>query len=519
MAGRYEAMDEIKVYPDRRRQFLITAAALSAVVLVTLDATIATIALGRIQSTLGASPEQITWVLTSYLIAAAIMTPLAGWLANRFGRVRVMQTSVAVFTLSSLVCGLAPNLAVLVLFRFIQGAAGASLVPLSQILLLDIFEPERHGPAISAFGMGTLLGPMMGPTLGAWLIEYVSWRWIFLINVPIGALAFAGFAIFAAGHDKPERSRFDLRGFLLVSSTLAAGQLMLDRGQLLDWFSSTEVCIEAGIATLFLYLSVVHVFTTKNPFIKPEIFRDRNFALGTGIMAFIGIFLVGAIPIITTMMQQLLGYPILLTGLVSLPRAIGNIATVMIAGQLVGKVDPRLMIATGMALMVGGFYVLIGANLDTSAQTMALVSLLQGMGSGLLFLPLMLLVFTTLPEKFKNEGATFTALMRNVGGAVGVSIIQTLTLRDMAASQSRLVEHVRPDDPLVNFRLPDFDMNSAASVAGEMQQVMQQAAMAAYNHTFQMLFVGALLMIPLCLSMKIGKAGAAQPGKLGMVIE
>lgn len=508
-----------KTYPPRRTQILITAAALSAVILVTLDATIAAIALGRIQSTLGASPEQITWVLTSYLIAAAVMTPLAGWLADRFGRVRVMEASVIVFTLSSLGCGLAPNLGLLVLFRFIQGAAGASLVPLSQVLLIDITEPERHGTAISVFGVGTLMGPMLGPTLGAWLIEYVSWRWIFLINVPIGALSLAGFALFAVDHEKPAAHRFDVKGFGLISITLTSMQLMLDRGELLDWFSSVEVTIEAAIAVLFGYLSLVHVFTAKDPFIKPEIFRDRNFALGTCIMACIGIFLVGAVPIIITMMQQLLGYPVLLTGLVSLPRAIGNILTLVIAGQLVGKVDSRVLIISGMGLMVSGFYLLTLTNLETGSGTMALVSLLQGLGSGLLFLPLMLLVFTTLPDKFKNEGATLTALMRNVGGAVGVSVIHTLTLRSMASAQSQLVEHVRPDDPIFSWHSPDFDLTVPQAVGAEMGLVMQQAAMMAYNQTFQLLFLLSLIMIPLCMAMKIGKPGQAAKPPMGVMME
>ncbi|WP_158241464.1 DHA2 family efflux MFS transporter permease subunit [Novosphingobium sp. TH158] len=503
-------------YPDPKTALLITIAALSSVILVTLDSTIATIALTRIQSNLAASPEQITWVLTSYLIAAAVMTPLAGWLADRFGRIRTMRASVFFFTLSSLGCGLAPNLELLTLFRFIQGAAGASLVPLSQVLLIDIWPPEKHGTAISAFGIGTLLGPMMGPTLGAWLIEYISWRWIFLINVPIGILALLGFTIFAADHDKPRDVRFDMRGFIYVSIALTAFQLMLDRGQLLDWFSSTEVAIEGAIALLFGYFAVVHILTTKDPFIKPDIFRDWNFALGTAIMAGIGIFMVGAIPIITTMMQQLFGYPVMLTGLVSLPRAIGNIITVMIAGQLVGKVDARILMITGLSGVVAGFWVLSGVSLETDSTTLALVSFVQGLGSGLIFLPLMLLVFTTLPEKYKNEGATLTALMRNLGGAVGISMIQTMTLRDLAASQARLSENVRPENPVVGWRHGEVDFTAPLDVAAQMGQVGRQAMMLAYHHTYQLMFVLSLSMIVICLMMKQKRAdtGPAHTGPI-----
>ncbi|MFM5908665.1 MAG: DHA2 family efflux MFS transporter permease subunit [Novosphingobium sp.] len=494
---------------------MITIAALTAVLLVTLDSTIATIALGRIQSNLAASPEQITWVLTSYLIAAAVMTPLAGWLADRFGRLRIMRGSVFIFTLSSLGCGLAPNLEMLTLFRFIQGAAGASLVPLSQVLLLDIWPPEKHGAAISAFGVGTLMGPMLGPTLGAWLIDYISWRWIFLINVPIGVLSMMGFILFASGHDKLRNVKFDMRGFIYVSVALTAFQLMLDRGQLLDWFSSTEVAIEAAIAGLFGYFAVVHMFTTPDPFIKPAIFRDRNFALGTAFMMGVGIFMVGAIPIITTMMQQLLGYPVMLTGLISLPRAVGNIITVIVAGQLVGKVDSRLLMIVGLSGMIGGFYILSGVGLDTSPMTMAWISFLQGIGSGLIFLPLMMMVFTTLPEKFKNEGATLTALMRNLGGAVGISLIQTLTLRDMAASQSRLAEKVTPDNPLVMWRSGDVDFTAPQDVAHQLGQIAQQGLILAYHHTFEMMFILSLGMVVICMLMQrkeeTGAAGAPTP--------
>jgi DHA2 family multidrug resistance protein len=506
-------------YPDRQTALLITISALAAVILVTLDSTIATIALTRIQSNLAASPEQITWVLTSYLIAAAVMTPLAGWLADRIGRIRTMRASVFFFTLSSLGCGLAPNLEMLTLFRFIQGAAGASLVPLSQVLLIDIWPPEKHGTAISVFGIGTLLGPMMGPTLGAWLIEYISWRWIFLINVPIGVLALMGLTFFAADHDKPRAVKFDMRGFIYVSVALTAFQLMLDRGQLLDWFSSTEVCIEGAIALLFGYLALVHIFTTPDAFIKPAIFRDWNFSIGTFIMAGIGIFMVGAIPIITTMTQQLLGYPVMLTGLVSLPRAIGNIVTVMIAGQLVGKVDARVLMVTGLAGLVGGFWVLAGVNLDTDSTTIALVSFVQGLGSGLIFLPMMLLIFTTLPEKFKNEGATLTALMRNLGGAVGISVIQTLTLRDVAASQSRLVENVRPDNPVFEWRNGEVDFNAPLEAGAQMGRVSHQALMLAYHHTFEMMFLLSLSMVAICLMLKPKAQTGAPSGPQPMLID
>jgi DHA2 family multidrug resistance protein len=384
-------------YPDPAKRALITLAALTAVMMTTLDGTIAVIALPRIQSSLAASQEQIAWVLTSYLIASAIATPLAGWLATRFGRVRVMTVSVAAFTLASVGCGLSPNLETLVVFRFIQGFAGASLVPLSQVLLLDINPPERHGPATALFGMGTLVGPMIGPTLGDWLTETASWRAIFLINVPVGVLALLGLILFARDSSRGRPQPFDLMGFLAVSITLAALQLMFDRGQMQDWFSSREIWIEATVAALFAWLALVHMLTAPDPFIKPRLFADRNFLLGSVLGAMVGVFLVGVVPIVTSMMQQLLGYPVILTGILSFPRAVGNVLTLVICGRIINKVDPRWIILVGLLLQNVGLYVLTELSLSVGKETMAVIAFLQGCGSGFLFLPLTLLVFSTLP--------------------------------------------------------------------------------------------------------------------------
>lgn len=498
-------------YPDPTRRALITVSALAAVMMTTLDGTIAVIALPRIQSSLAASQEQIAWVLTSYLIAAAIATPLAGWLADRYGRRRVMAASVLGFTLSSVGCGMSPSLEALVVFRFLQGAAGASLVPLSQVLLLDINPPERHGPAIAMFGIGTLVGPMIGPTLGGWLTESFSWRWIFLINAPVGVLAFLGLVLFLRNKQRQDVARFDIKGFVMVSVTLASLQLMFDRGQLLDWFSSREVCIEAAVAATGFYLSAVHMFTARDPFIKPAIFKDRNFSLGCVLGAMIGVFLIGVVPIVTSLMQQLLGYPVMLTGILSAPRAVGNIVTVLVVGRIVGHMDPRILIAIGLILQIASLYMLTQLSLDISQNAMAVVAFLQGCGSGFLFLPLTLLVFSTLPHQYRNEGSTLFALTRSLGGAVGISVIEAMTIRDSAQVQSRLVEHVRPDSPILALRLPELDLNLPLSAAGMMGQVLRQATMVAYVDTFRLLFILAVAMVPMCLMMTVRKA---QPGEV-----
>ena len=500
-------MTEDTRYPDPARRILITAASIMAVMMVTLDGTIAVIALPNIQSSLVASSDQIAWVLTSYLIAGAIATPLSGWLADRFGRVRIMTLSVVGFTFSSIGCGLSPNLEVLVLFRALQGLTGASLVPLSQVLLLDINPPEKHGTAIAAFGMGTLMGPMLGPILGGWLTEYVSWRAIFLINAPVGVLAFVGLLIFARYPHRPHAAPFDMKGFAFVSIALAAFQLMLDRGEMLDWFASTEICIEAAIAGIAFYQAIVHMLTANEPFIKPALFRDRNFVLGTLLSAVVGIFLNGVIPIMTSMMQVLLGYPVLLTGLLSIPRAVGNMATILIVGNLVNRVDPRLLIFSGMTMLVASLTLLSTMSLETSQATLGLVNFLQGCGSGLMFLPLTLIVFATLEPRYRNEGSTLFTLVRSLSGAAGISLIQMATIRDTARTQSHMVEAVRPDNPAIALSVPDFDMTNLDSVRMMMGEVGRQAAMVAYVHSFRAILVIALVSTPLCLLMRRAKGG------------
>lgn len=499
-------------YPDPFTRSMLTIAATAAVMMVTIDGTIAIIALPSIQSNLAASHEQIAWVLTSYLIAAAIATPLSGWLADRFGRNKVIALSVASFTLASIGCGLSPNLETLVFFRFLQGATGASVVPLTQVLLLDINPPERHGPAIALFGMGSLFGPMIGPTLGGWLTEYVSWRSIFLINAPIGAISLAGFIVFGRERLREGVRRFDGKGFAMVAVALTAMQLMIDRGQMLDWFSSPEIVIEATVAAFFAYVAVVHMFTSRDPFIKPAIFRDRNFLLGTVMTALLGVLLNGVIPMVTNMMQQLLGYPVILTGILSAPRAIGNMLTILFVGRLVSKVDGRILIFVGMMMLVWSLHILTGLSLDASQEELILVGFLQGCGSGFLFLPLNLIVFNTLPIELRNEGSTLFALTRNLGGAVGISMIQAAAVRDTSVAQSYLVEGVRPDNPLVGWRWPDLDFADPASIGGALGEIVRQATMMAYVDSFRVLMFLAIAVAPLCLLMKMGRGPGRAAG-------
>jgi DHA2 family multidrug resistance protein len=492
----------IAPYPDPTTRSLITGSTMVATIMVMLDTTIASIALPQMQSSLQASQEQIVWVLTSYLIAAAIATLASGWLAERFGRKRIMLISTAGFTIASIGCGIATSLDELVLFRLLQGVFGASLVPLSQAILLDINPPERHGPAMALYGLGSMVGPLLGPTFGGWLTEAMSWRWIFFINIPFGVIAFLGMSAFMTEHRRPDTGRFDLMGFAALAISIGALQLMLDRGQLLDWFSSWEICIEAGVVVLFAYVTIVHMFTTREPFVRPALFTDRNFLTGLLVSTLMGVFTFAAIPLLTNMMQQLLGYSAMLTGWVSVPRGIGTVFAMVVVGRLIAKVDPRLLLIVGLAISAVGLHMYAQMALSMDKWTIIFAGFVQGFGGGLLFVPLTFVVFSTLDSRYRNEGAALYALTRNLGSSIGISLLQLITIHNAAAVQSRLVEGVRPDNPVLDMRVPDFDFQMPSAVSGMMHEIGRQALMVAYIDAFWMLFLLSLAMIPICLLMR-----------------
>lgn len=482
--------------------------------MVTIDTTIAVIALPSMQSNLAASPEQATWILTSYMIAVAIFMPLSGWLANKFGRGPVLATSVAIFTLSSIGCGVSASIEMLVLFRFIQGASGASIQPLISVLLLDINPPHKHPQAIAIFTIGTLCGPMIGPTLGGWLTENVSWHAIFLINAPIGVISFLGLVVFVRDKGLARPERFDLPGFLMVAGMLGSFQLMIDRGQMLDWLGSTEIVIEAVMCATFGYLAVVHMFTAKNPFIKPAIFADRNFVIGSVLSALIGILLSGVTPIMVAMMQNVLGYPVMLTGYLSLPRSLGNMLTVVAIVPFSHRMDARVPIVVGMALLIWSLFILGDISLDVRQESLAWAAFLQGCGSGLLFMPLMLIVFSTLPVHLRNEGSTIFSLSRSVASAVGLSLLQTMTIREAAAQNSHLVEGVRGDNPIVAWSRPDFDVTDVQAIGDILRDIGRQAEMIAYVDVFRALLIIAAVLTPLCLFLRTDKLAQQQQASM-----
>jgi len=491
-----------QTYPDPFRRFLITVPSMFASTMVAIDMTIANVALPHMQASIGASPEQIIWVLTSYLIAGAIATPLSGWMAGRFGRKKVMVFSVAGFTLASALCGAANDLETLVFARALQGACGAALVPLSQAILLDINPPENYAKAMAIFSLGSMAGPIIGPTLGGWLTDAFSWRWVFFINIPIGIISFVGMLAFLYESRHEKTSRFDMFGFLTISAALASFQLMIDRGEHLDWFDSTEIWVYAVIIGVALYLAIVHMFTARDTFIKPELFRNRNFAIGSVIGVLLGIAVFATVPMIVIMTQTLLGYTAFHTGMIGMPRAIGTVVAMLLVTQLVERFDTRIILGCGLA--ISAFSMLMYSRMDLYVDERALLvtGFVQGVGGGLIFVPLSVLVFSTLPQSLRNEGASMNALMRNIGNATGISFLQRELIHLTADSRAHLVDGVRPDSPVMQYARPDFDFGSAEALAGINQEIVRQANMVGNIEMYWLVFLISLLMLPLLLFMR-----------------
>jgi DHA2 family multidrug resistance protein len=496
-----------QTYPDPTRRLLIIIPSMLASTMVAIDITIANVALPHMQSSLSASADQIVWVLTSYLVAGAIATPLSGWLAGRFGRKLVMVVSVAGFTIASALCGAANDLPTMVFARAMQGACGAALVPLSQAVLLDITPPAQIARAMAIFALGSMAGPIIGPTLGGWLTDTLSWRWVFFINVPFGILSFAGMMVYLFETRSENPGRFDMFGFLTVSFALAALQLMLDRGEQLDWFEADEIRIYAVILVMALWLGAVHIATARDTFLRPELFADRNFALGSVLSTTIGVVTFAIVPMTVVMTQSLLGYTAFRTGIIGLPRAFGTLASMLLVTRLVGRFDTRLILISGLLINALSLAMFAKIDLQVDERTLVITSFVQGLSGGFMFVPLSVIVFSTLPQRLRNEGAAMYSLTRNLGNAVGISLLQRELVHTTAQSRSALVEHVRPDNPALGYARPDFDFASGDSVARMTGEIARQASMVGYVQIFWLTCLLSLAVLPIVMMMR--KAASA----------
>jgi DHA2 family multidrug resistance protein len=488
------------VKPPHR--ILITITVMLASFMQTLDNTIANVALPRMQGSLSATQDQMTWVLTSYIVAAAIMTPLSGWLAGQIGRRRVFLSSIIGFTIASALCGLAQSLPEIVIARLLQGLCGAALVPMSQAVLLDINPPEKHARAMSIWVMAVTVGPILGPALGGWLTDNYNWRWVFYINVPFGILAAVG-AISFLSETPLRKSRFDFFGFATLSVAVGALQLMLDRGQMKDWFSSTEICITAGFAAVSFYLLVVHTLTAKEgSFVSPGLFKDRNFLTGCVFMAVVGVVLFATLALLPPLLQDLMNYPVVLTGLVTAPRGFGTFGAMFIVQWMMRhKFDVRIIIALGFAVTAVSLWQMTGFYLQMDRSMVVWSGLLQGLGSGMVYVPLASVAFATLVPALRNEGTAIFSLVRNIGSSIGIAVVTTMLIRNTQVMHSRLAESITPYfDPW-----HPVTSATAAGMAMVNQSVTNQASMIAYNNNFKMMMIMTVCAIPLLVLLRTGK--------------
>jgi MFS transporter, DHA2 family, multidrug resistance protein len=491
----------------------ITVSIMLATFMQGVDTTIANVALPHMQGSMSASQDQIAWVVTSYIVAAAIMTPLTGWLANRFGVKYVFLVSVIGFTLASALCGAATSLVQLVVFRLLQGVCGAALVPLSQTVLLQINPPERHARAMAVWGIGVILGPIIGPVLGGWLTDNYEWRWVFYINVPAGILSVIGIALFIRHARHGRREAFDWFGFATLSLAIGALQMLCDRGELKDWFGSTEIWTEATIAGLSLYLFVVHTATaTDRSFLNRELLRDANCMAGTVMMFLIGIPLYGTMTLLPTMLQDLMNYPVVTTGLVIAPRGVGTLIAMILVARLAGRFDTRLLIVLGLVLTAVGMWQMTGFSLLMNSTPIITSGLLQGLGLGFVFTPLSIVTFSTLPRHLLTQGTAIFSLMRNIGGSIGISIVEALLDQNTQIVHSRLIERLRPDDPVAQAQLgPLYTLTNPSGIAALNAEATRQAAMVAYIDDFMLMMALVIVSLPLILLLRKprGTAGAA----------
>ncbi len=481
------------------QRVMVTICAMSATIMQALDTTIANVALPYMQGSLSASLDQINWVLTSYIVASAIMTSPIGWVAERFGRKRLFIVCVAGFTVASVLCGLAQNIEQMVGFRLLQGAFGAALVPLSQALMLDSYPPAERGSAMAIWGIGVMLGPIMGPTLGAWLTDNYSWHWVFFINLPVGIFTVIGLLAFMQETALQKERPFDWFGFLALAIGIGSLQLLLDRGEQVGWFDSSEIVAEAIVSAVGFYFFLAHSLTTATPFVRFELFRDRNFVAACLFMVVIGVVLFGTMALVTPFMQNVLGYPILTAGILLAGRGIGTLVAMMLVGRLIRRVEVRYLVLTGLILATATLDQMVGFTDQTSSRTIVLTSVVQGFGLGLLFVPLSTVAFSTLPDYLRTEGTAILTLVRNIGSSIGISVVIAELTNSTVRMHANLTEYVTPFNNAL--QMPDVAsiLNMATDAGRALLDaiITQQAAVIAYANDFKLLMFLTMMTIPL----------------------
>jgi MFS transporter, DHA2 family, multidrug resistance protein len=493
---------------------LITLSIMLATIMQVLDTTIANVALPSMTGDLGASQDTITWVLTSYIVSSAIMTPATGWLSDRIGKRELFLASIVGFVVLSLLCGVAWSLPSMVIFRLFQGIFGAAIVPLSQTFLLDINPREKAGQAMAMWGAGIMVGPIIGPTLGGWLTESYNWRWVFLINLPVGIVAFLGCAAYLPRVRVPARP-FDLFGFAMLSLAIGALQMLLDRGGEVDWFHAGETWIYLGLSVSGFWVFVVHILHAPKPFLEPGLFRDRNFVTGLVFIFVIGIILLSSLALLPPMLANIFGYPTITTGLVMGPRGIGTMASMILVGRLVRTVDARALVIVGLLITAGSLWAMTGFSPEMGAGPVIWTGVFQGMGLGLVFVPLSTIAFATIAPRYRADATSLFSLVRNIGSSIGISIVAALLTRNVQINHVELGAMITPYNPVLARAMPGALTGDLTTLSVLNGMVNVQGLMISYLDDFKLMMIVTLCALPLALMLRKPEA-APIPGAQSM---
>lgn len=499
---------EGETLPAGAERLMITLAVMSATLIQVLDTTIVNVALPHMAGELGATTDQISWVLTSYLVSSAIVMPLTGYFADTLGRKKFLLISITGFVAASALCGIAQNLAEIVAFRLLQGVFGAALVPLSQAIMTDAYPPQERGKAMAIWGLGVMVGPVLGPTLGGWLTDVASWRWTFYINVPVGALSFFLATQYVKSAERRSRT-MDWWGLILLGSGVAGIQYTLDRGSTADWFAAADIRAATAIGVAgFVAFVVYSVMRGQKALFDVRIFNDRNFAMACLVMLAMGLGLFGGLVLQPILLEGLLQYPIVTTGLVMAPRGVATAVAMIIVGRLVGKVDTRYLIGVGMVLGAIGSWAMTHYSLEVSTFWIVWPIIVQGLGFGLIFVPLSAIAYLTLPRSRTAEAAGIYSLVRTIGASVGISIVTTLVTRETQVNWSELGAHITKFNPAVTAYLQTLHLKPTDPLAAQViaAQIAQQAEMNALVDVFKLTAWSFVAMLPLVLLLR-GRKG------------
>jgi DHA2 family multidrug resistance protein len=490
------------IAPQRQgNRKVATACMIMATLMFALDSTIANVALPYMRGTMSATQDQINWVLTSYLVATAIMTAPVGFFAARFGRTRLFVLSVVGFTLTSILCGAAQSLDQMVFFRILQGMCGAPLIPLSQAVIFDLYLPEERGRVMSLWVIGVNLGPILGPTVGGWLTQDYSWRWVFYINVPLGIATALGLWLNLKETSTNRSSKLDWLGFGALSLAVGALQTVLDRGETLDWFSSPEIIVETVLAGLGFYFFLVQSALAPKPFLSPRLLTDINFVIGTTIYFVLGLILYASLALLAPYLQEMMNYPVITSGVAMAPRGAGTMIAGFIAGRAVGRVGARPLIFLGLLLTAYGLRRAMAWTPDVSEWDIALTSFIQGAGISCITLPLAILTFSTLAPEMRTEAAGVYNLLRNMGSSIGISVTGALLVSNSQINQALISEVITPfnralQSPLIErFWNPGTPIGAAALDS----EITRQATIIAYNDDYKLMLLLTLAITPLLL--------------------